>query len=262
MSSKLVVKRILVYTIPILAIGILIAQPAYAQNKPKFVTFDFYPFAQFRADKIIGLFPELMNAIETLSGVSVTTTLDPIPRAIRSIATSQNDLIITAASSPAFKQTISLGSMGCSRTIVVTNDKSQITRQADLKGKNIGFVTSGYLFKKYGDKFGIVPVQTSSSESMFRMLVRYRVDGIFISDLVFGSYRTEGAPFSQIPSNWHQRIGTAVETDKSLVRLIMPKASKFNYLGPKISEAIKLGNANGQFERIFRKYGSDTGGRC
>jgi ABC-type amino acid transport substrate-binding protein len=235
MSPKSIINRIHFYATTVLVIGLFMAQPANAQNKPKFVTFDFYPFAQFRADKIIGLFPELMKVIETLSNVSVTITLDPIPRAIRSIATGHNDLIITAASSPAFKQTISLGSLGCSRTIVVTNDKSKITRQADLKDKNIGFVTSGYLFKKYGAKFGIVPVQTASSESMFRMLVRYRVDGIFISDLVFDSYRTEGAPFSQIPSNWHQRIGRAVEAGKSSVQLLMPKSSKFNHLGPKLS---------------------------
>ena len=105
-------------------------------------------------------------------------------------------------------------------------------------------------------------MQTSTSESTFRMLVRYRVDGIFVSDVVFNSYRTEGAPFSSIPADWHQRIGNIVQAEKIFVHLCMPKSSKFQNLIPQLSEAIKFGNANGVFERIYRKYGSSTGGRC
>ncbi len=104
--------------------------------------------------------------------------------------------------------------------------------------------------------------KAGSSESMFRMLIRHRVDGIFISDIVFSSYRTEGIPFSQIPPDWFNRIGKTVEAEKNAIHLRMPKSSKYRKLEQKLGEAIKIGNANGKFEYIFRKYGSATGGRC
>jgi hypothetical protein len=97
---------------------------------------------------------------------------------------------------------------------------------------------------------------------MFRMLVRYRVDGIFVSDVVFNSYRTEGAPFSSIPADWCQRIGNIVQAKKIFFHLRMPKSSKFQNLIPQLSEAIKFGDANGVFERICREYGSSTSGQC
>jgi len=246
-----------------LFIATFVAGPAWGAAKvPLFVTFDFYPFGQKQAGKIIGLFPELMAEIEKLSGFKVAKSIDPIPRAIKSLLSGQKDLMITGATSPAFRKTISLGVIGCSRTNIVTNNKSHISSLSELSGKNIGFVSGGFLFKKFGSKFGIVPVQTSTSESMFRMLVRYRVDGIFISDIVFDSYRTEGAPFSRIPTDWLQRIGSIVQAEKIFIHLRMTKTSTFQELVPKLREAIKVGHAKGVFDRIYRKYGSSTGGRC
>ncbi len=246
-----------------LFIATFVAGPAWGASKiPQFVTYDFYPFGQKQGEIITGLFTEIMAEIEKISGIKVATSIEPIPRAIKSIVSGSKDLIISGATSPAFRKTISLGVVGCNRTIIVTNDKVDISSLNELQNKNIGFVASGFLYKKFGKKFGIVPVQTSTSASMFRMLVRYRVDGIFISDMVFNSYRTEGAPFSSIPADWRQRIGNIVQAEKILVHLRMPKNSKFLDLIPKFSEAIKTGKENGNFERVYRKYGSSTGGQC
>ena len=240
-----------------------VAGPAWSASKtPQFVTYDFYPFGQKKAGKIAGLFPELMTEIEKLSGIKVTTSIEPIPRAIKSLASGNKDLIISGATSPVFRKTISLGVIGCNTTIIVTNNKTNISSIRDLSGKSIGFVAGGFLYKKFGNKFGIIPVQTGTSESMFRMLVRYRVDGIFISDIVFNSYRTEGAPFSNLPADWRQRLGNIVQAEKILVHLRMPKTSKFQDLIPKLSKAIEFGKAKGVFERVYRKYGSSTGGQC
>ena len=191
--------RNLVLTIFIAAV---VAGDAWGATKiPQYVTYDFYPFGQRKAGKIIGLFPELMAEIEKLSGIKIATSIEPILRAIKSLTSRTKDLIISGATSPAFRKTISLGVIGCNRTIIVTNNKVAVSRLTEFNGKTIDFVAGGFLYKKFGNKFGIVPVQTSTSESMFRMLVRYRVDGIFISDMVFNSYRTEGAPFSSIPAD-------------------------------------------------------------
>ncbi|MDP7601771.1 MAG: transporter substrate-binding domain-containing protein, partial [Rhodospirillales bacterium] len=211
---------------------------------------------------IIGLFPELMAEIEKLSGIKITTSIEPILRAIKSLTSGTKDLIISGVTSPAFRKTISLGVIGCNRTIIVTNNKVAVLRLTEFSGKTIGFVAGGFLYKKFGNKFGIVPVQTSTSVSMFRMLVRYRVDGIFVSDVVFNSYRTEGAPFSSIPADWCQRIGNIAQAEKIFFHLRMPKSSKFQNLIPQLSEAIKFGDANGVFRRIYLKYGSSTSGQC
>ena len=114
-----------------------------------------------------------MAEIEKLSVIKITTSIEPILRAIKSLISGTKDLIISGATSPAFRKTISLGVIGCNRTIIVTNNKVAVLRLTEFSGKTIGFVAGGFLYKKFGNKFGIVPVQTSTSESMFRMLVRY-----------------------------------------------------------------------------------------
>jgi ABC-type amino acid transport substrate-binding protein len=246
-----------------LAIIALFTSPAWSsEDMPSFVAYDFYPFGHKKNGQISGLFTDLMAEIEKLSGVNVAKAIEPIPRAIQSIARGEIDLILSGVISPAFENTLSLGVVGCHRTNVVTNKKADISSLDDLKNKDMGFVASGFFYKKFGDKYGLNPIQTSSSESMFLMLVHYRVDGIFITDVVFDSYRTEGIPFSSIPPDWRQQIGTIVVAEVIPVHLRMPKNSKFQFLAPKLSKAIMAGNKNGAFERVYRKYGSSTGGRC
>ena len=236
--------------------------PAAGGDLPSFVAYDFYPFGHRVEGEIKGLFPDIMSQIEALSGIRVALEIDSIPRATRSVWRGDRDLILSGATTPQFKDTISLGIVGCNRTVVVTNAKSGISSLDDLEGKTIGFVANGFLFRKFGNKFGIVPVETGTGESMFRMLLRNRVDGIFISDIVFDGFRAEGAPYDGIPDDWRDRIGNVVEAEVIAVHLRMAKSSKFEHLADKLRRAIVTGNRNGAFDKSYRKYGSSSGGDC
>ncbi len=236
--------------------------PAAAADVPTFAVYDFYPFGHRVEGEIKGLFPSIMRKLEALSGIRFAWEIDSIPRATRSVVRGERDLILSGATMPQFKETISLGIVGCNRTVVVTNAKSGISSLADLKGKTIGFVANGFLFRKFGGKYGIVPLETGTSESMFRMLLRNRVDGIFISDIVFDGFRDEGAPFAGIPDDWRDHIGNVVEAEVIAVHLRMAKISKFAHLADKLRMAVAKGNETGAFEASYRKYGSTSGGNC
>ncbi len=256
------IRAISIATASALICGFAALETARADDVPSFVTYDFYPFGRAREGKLTGLFPDLMSEVERLADVTVEKHIEPISRALKSISQGENDLIISGALSPAFKETISLGILGCNRTIVVANRDTRLSKLEDLKDRRIGFVVGGFLLRKYGNKFGIQPIQTRSSESMFGMLTRRRLDGIFISDIVFASYGIEGAPFKSLPEDWRSRIGSVLEVDKIKVHFRMLKSSKFRHLEPTLRAAIKTGSANGAFERVYQKYGAAKGGRC
>jgi len=236
--------------------------PAAAADVPKFAVYDFYPFGHRVEGEIRGLFPSIMRKLEALSGIRFAWEMDSIPRATRSVIRGDRDLILSGATMPQFKETISLGVVGCNRTVVVTNAKSGISSLADLKGKTIGFVANGFLLRKFGSKYGIVPLETSTSESMFRMLLRNRIDGIFISDIVFDGFRNEGAPYTGIPADWPDHIGNVVEAEVISVHLRMAKTSKFIHLADTLRKAVASGIQSGAFEGSYRKYGSTSGGGC
>lgn len=246
-----------------LTISAFVATPAWsAEKRPSFVNYDFYPFGHQKDGNVSGLFADLMGEIEKLSGIEVSKILEPIPRALQSMSRGKFDLILSGTSSPALKDTISLGILSCHRTNLVTHKKANITSLNDLKGKHIGFIASGFLFKKFGDKHGVVSMETGTSESMFLMLVRNRVGGIYISDIVFDSYRAEGLPFTRVPKDWREQIGPIIEAEVLPVQLRMHKQSEFLHLAPDLSKAITQGKINSAFEKVYQKYGSTTGGHC
>ncbi len=253
----------IVKTFTVLTVLLLFSSASGANDAQlTFVIYDFYPFGKMENGKIIGLFPDLIAEVEKISGIKVVLAIEPIPRALKSIAHGEHDFILSGATSPAFKNTRSLGTVGCNRAIVVTAKKAKLSTLVDLHGRRIGFISNGFLLRKFGNKFGLVAVQTSSGESLFRMLIRNRIDGIFISDIVFDSYRKEGAPFVNFPKDWIQQIGPNIEAEKLVIHLRMINKSKHDNAATKIVNAIKIGNKIGAFEAVYRKYGSINGGRC
>ena len=86
-----------------------------------------------------------MAEIEKLSGIKITTSIKPILRVIKSLTNGTKDLIISGATSPAFRKTVSLGVIGYNRTIIVTNNKVAVLRLTEFSRKIIGFVSGGFL---------------------------------------------------------------------------------------------------------------------
>lgn len=232
------------------------------EHQPKYGALDFYPFGYREEGRIKGVLVDIMTRIEVVSGVRTTKVLEPIPRIHASIVRGDIDLVISAATLPGFRKMTSLGVVGCSRIIVASNKMAGISQIGDLESKKIGFVAHGFLYRKFNKNFGIIPVLTSTSESLFKMLVGHRVDGIFISDIVLNAHTLMGLPYSNVPLDWRKTLGSNVTIETLPTHLRMSKMSRFRHLEQKLREAVNTGNANGAFKKVYRSYGNTAGGRC
>lgn len=204
----------------------------------------------------------MITALEKRSGITVRRYVASIPRAIRGISDGDYDLIISGAKTNAFKETTSLAVLGCSRLEVVTRQDADINTLSDLKDRKIGFVTGGFLLKKFGHKFGMRPVLANTSASMIRMLLASRVEGIFISDLIFDTYWLTEIPFSNISPRWRLQIGNVLEAEVVSVHLRIVNRSKFVNLSSRLTKAAKQAVEDGAVEKVYRKYGIRSGGKC
>lgn len=233
------------------------------KNSPKFIGFDFYPLGQLdKNNNFDGLFFDLMTFFENKSSIKVTKYIDSIPRAMRAINEGEYDLIISSAQSKALRKTKSLGVLGCSHLGVVALKSADIKSLADLKDRKIGFVTGGFLLNKFGEKFGLFPVTANHSKSMFRMLLAQRVEGIFVSNLIFDSYLQTELPPAISSSQLRRLTGDILVAEVSPIHLRMVKNSKFLNLSKRLEDTIVQALESGEIEKIFRKYGIRNGGIC
>jgi ABC-type amino acid transport substrate-binding protein len=254
--------RLLMVLITVLIMG-LITNTAQAQTaKPVFALLDFKPFGRRTASGFDGIFARSMEFIQAESGIDITTKILPIPRSLKAMAGGSAQLIITGAVSGLLKNTDSLGVIGCSRIIVLTSARSGIKTLADLEGKNIGFVASGFLDKLYSKKFGLIPHRTRNSQSMIAMLDRDRIDGFFTSDIVADTFEAPGSGSSLIKANWRSRLGERIEVRKVPAHLRIARDYGPRDLSDRLRSAVAAGNKNGVFSAIFKAYGVLSGGKC
>ncbi|MBT3701166.1 MAG: ABC transporter substrate-binding protein [Alphaproteobacteria bacterium] len=241
----------------------LMTNVAQAQTtKPVFALLDFKPFGNSTSNGFDGIFARSMDFIQAESGIDVTTQMLPIPRSLKAIADGSAQLIITGAVSRLLENTDSLGIIGCSRIIVLTSAKSGIKNLADLEGKNIGFVASGFLDKLYSNKFDLIPHRIRNSQSMVAMLDRNRIDGFFISDVVIDAFETPASGSSMIKVDWRSRLGERIEVRKIATHLRIAKDYGSRELSDRLRSAVAAGNAKESFSAIYKSYGVLSGGKC
>jgi ABC-type amino acid transport substrate-binding protein len=237
--------------------------PRADESPVRFALMEFYPFGRTtESGKIDGIYWDIIQDIQKLSGVKMNTLMMPIPRLRRSISGGISDLAIAGASSSLINGASSLGVVGCSRIIIQTSKTAGIQDLEGLANKPIAFVTNGFLHKAYGNKFGLNAIQTSSGQSMFAMLDRGRVDGIFISDVVADSFILTGLSNSNISSNWRESLGPRVLVKTIPSHLQISNKFANATIRQSLKNAIILGNKTGVFEKTYPKYGVQTKGKC
>lgn len=229
----------------------------------KFGLMEFYPFGRAsRENGFEGIYSDIIQEIQKLSDVRMETIALPIPRLRDYLSEGKIDLTIAGASSSTIEGAVSLGVIGCSRIIVQTSNMSGIHDLSDLKGKFIGFLANGFLYKEYGTKFGLTPVQVTSNKSMFAMLALGRLDGIFISDVVIDSNMQDGFDSPHISSNWRDKIGARIELKKVPSHLQISRQFNNADINRRLADAVIRGHEIGTFEKIYATYGVRTKGKC
>lgn len=231
--------------------------------KPVFALMDLYPFARLSpAGDFEGIYWHSLDYIQRRSGIDFSAVLLPVPRMLKAMAEGSADMAITGAVSDLLKETTSLGVIGCSRIIVQLSKTSKVRSVDDLAGKDIGFVTNGFLYKLYGDKFGLRPVQVRNSRSLMSMLALGRVEGVFVSDLVIDSFLKDGIEGVPIADDWRRSMGRRLEVRKVLVHLRIAAKFKGSDLEKRLRAAVAEGLSSGAFARIYENHGARSKGRC
>jgi len=229
----------------------------------KFSLMAFYPFGRASQENgFEGIYADIIQEIQKLSDVRMKTIALPIPRLRKYLSEGKIDLTIAGASSNIIEGAVSLGVVGCSRIIVQTSKTSGIHDLSDLKGKSIGFVANGFLYKQYGTKFALKPVQVTSNKSMFGMLALGRLDGIFVSDVVIDSSIRDGFASPHIVSNWRDKLGVRIEVKKFPSHLQISKKFNNTDIARRLTDAVVRGHETGAFENIYSRYGVQTKGKC
>ena len=178
------------------------------------------------------------------------------------LVTGQSDLIISGSDSKVMTSAASLGIVSCHTVIVQTRKNSGINSLQDLQGKAIGYVTSGIFQKKYAGKFSEQVEQVASSQSLFNMLVRGRIDGFLITDMVLAAYIKYGIPIADLSIDWRNSLGKVVEIEQLETHLRISNKSQSKHLVPTLKNAISVGYKEGKFAQIHKNYGLISGGRC
>lgn len=236
--------------------------PATASD-PVIAIYDFFPFGRLEeSGRVTGIFADLARVVEEKSGIELQLRLEPIPRAIRNVVMGHVDLIISGSSSKAMVDTPAVGILGCHRTVVLTRKNSGISDLASLRDKRVAYVTGGIFKKKFAGSYGEKIEEVGSSQSLFHMLFRDRIDAFFISDVVLAAYVKFGVPVADLPEDWRTVLGPTITAETLHVTLRMSKESSFKALIPRLRRALDQCNRDGTFEAVYHAYGLQSGGRC
>jgi polar amino acid transport system substrate-binding protein len=243
--------------------GLFGASDARARQQPSYMGFEFYPFGYVEDEKrIAGLLVDIVREIGRRSGVEIELRIAPIPRALKEFTDGNVDLIITGSTRKPFASAQSLGIVGCHRTVVVPRSASNIKRIADLRGKSIGFARGGIHIRRFGKRFGIDAVPTNSSESMVSMLIRGRIDGFIMSDILYAPYINGDRLEANVKNELQEIVGDVIALEFFPNHLRVSKKSRLGKVAQALTKALDEARAAGSLEKIYRKYGVVTGGRC
>lgn len=221
---------------------------------------DFFPLGDSNPNNVgKGIFYDIVKRLEDESGVPFDIEILPISRL--NILFKEGEVEMSVG----FKKQNGelLDTFGCHENILVTQNSSQLTNTSDLKAQKIGFVNKGIYQKLYATKFETDNVYVNSDESLFSMLVRDRIDGFFVSNVVFESFLQYGELSTSVEKKWRDQLKAAIIISESAVGLHISKNIELSEKTKnELIAALNRMREGGDISAIYRKYGVMTEGRC
>ena len=94
------------------------------------------------------------------------------------------------------------------------------------------------------------------------MLLRQRLDGFVINSVIYDAYLNYLLPGPPLPEDWRNRLSPPLTLERMELHLSISKSSKLQQYGPELRTIVNEMRQSGEFERIYRHYGSQDGGSC
>lgn len=224
---------------------------------------DFFPFG-FRdgEGRVRGLAQDAATAISRHSTLPIEPLLLPVPRALRSMTRGEVDLLISY-NDPVMVPNVSfIGKLGCLNSMIAFRKGLRPSGLKELAGMRIGFVAGGYFQKRFSGRFDLQEVLVPSNESMLRMLLRDRLDGFVINSVIYDAYLNYLLPGPELPQGWQNQLAPPLTLEQMELHLSISKRPNIQQYGPELTSIVNEMRQSGEFERIYRHYGSQDGGSC
>lgn len=241
--------------------------PVRAEEAPvlRIGVFEFYPWAVER-DGVFdsGITVDIMKELARLSGRRIEPVFLPLARAFREVEEGRVDLILAyKLDSMVPGVTFLTPILGCATANIVTHQDAGIHELGDLPGKRVGFVNGGFFHDRYGGQLGVDELALSDNRQMMLMLLRRRIDGFVVNNVIFDAFMKIGAPFeSDLPTDWRSQIGSVLEMGTLPIAIGVSNRSRDATAATAIEQALRAGQEDGSFDRVFRKWGSKSGWAC
>ena len=241
------------------------ASSAESSNRPVVhaAVLDFFPFGYRDAGgAVVGLSVDLFRSIAEEAGLELDAHLLPVPRALAATTLGEVDILYSYRDSEMIKGVEFLGNVGCLTSLVVPRAGFDIRTLYDLSSMRIGYINAGYFAIRYVPNYKMVPFPLPSNETMFRMLIRDRLDGIVLNDAVLFAYKHRQHSEAKLPAGWVKSIGRPFILETLETHVSISLKSKLLNKKRRIMEAIEVVRRKGLVAKAYKQYGLPHGGSC
>lgn len=241
--------RKFVFTLLSMLVFSFTSKPIFAETI-KFATFDFAPYAlRDDPDGRRGLFIDIDTAIAARAGITITDSVLPIARALKSMERGASDCSVFLLTPWSDANFIPVAKILHDRldTVFVTRAGLVITRIEDLHGHRLSIPRGSFRDSPISQDPKIQRVLTSGYAQSVRLLKAGRVDAVAGSELSI-LYYLSAEGLSQ------KDIGVIVKYDPKQLWLHCGKGQLSDELLTKLEQATNSLRLEGAFENLAERY--------
>ncbi|MBT3767390.1 MAG: transporter substrate-binding domain-containing protein [Rhodospirillaceae bacterium] len=240
-----------------------ISTPAKAEEKLTVAVIDLFPFGKIdRSGLQSGLYVDIASALEEELQFPIKKHVLPFKRAFRNILAGKMDLFISFKRDDLASKLKYLGSIGCTKMLMVSSKRTSILSLSDLTGKRVGFVQGASTGPIYEKKFKVLPLYFPSTTPLINLLMLNRFDAFMVNSIVFNSYHHNKYGNVKLSANWRDYLGSVLTTRVHDIHISISRKSKNFKRAGDIEKAISALQRTNKFKESFRRWGSVDGGNC
>ena len=229
--------------------------PVYAAgDKPVFGIIDWFPFGWQEAEKPVGMFVDMVNAINQTLEIDAQSIVSPVPRVIRAADVGEIDFTITYRDTEMLKTVEFLVDIGCLKAAIVSFKSSPVMSLQGLNGRRVAYPGGGYFVKRFLSTLDLDGVEVAQTDIMFRMAARKRLEAFVINDAVWHGYRQDMHPTYKVPSTLWPELTEPLYLETLPLSISVARGSGQDELAKELKGIMKNRAFKKALLEIYKKY--------
>jgi ABC-type amino acid transport substrate-binding protein len=241
-------RRLLLAAMPLLAASgaAMAGKPALRQLRA--VTLGVAPYGIRGKDgSSRGLFSDLLQLLAQRSGLAISNTVVPYPRAMAMMASGEADLLIAINNTTLDKIAAPLALAFKSEVVAVGRAGSRYASLADLRGKTVAHIRSAEYNAEFEHDALIRKYETSSIDQTLRMLLEGRVDAaVGFRDSLLYTLREMGLA--------RERLGAPLPMGERSVWIHLSRRVQDAEIATTLLQAMDGLRHNGAVDELLKQY--------